>query len=422
MESSFRREQGEVEPFTAELQLVSGNSVPDILTSLCSLVEVNRAVSVAISSVGTLSDQALCALRNDISISSVTLQQLHIDFGQILKSAMDLSTELDPQTNVDVAALFWGNLDEETIQNQHLLEFWLYLKFLPVLPYIHEQYLTQLSQRNFTCENFQMIVKVLKKEGTLVTDTQHQAFFTHLIYAYLSRRDTPDPGCLSNVSNNTEWLHDNLGMCSGYATLTQLQALNRYFANFDSLSLLSPSQAAELTQDSEALNSVNMINMIFAHLEEGDVFRNADEFFATLTQSKESLCLQYTLCTTVGETTPEFSEIWVEASNTSCVVVVHFPHSLDEQLRQLRGGSRVGPACSITYPWLSEEEPLCESFTRACSITYPWLSEEEPLYHFFTRACSITYPMLSEEEPLCELATQPGEEDSQTSLCLLARI
>lgn len=73
-------------------------------------------------------------------------------------SNMDLSSLLqDPQTNVDVAALFWGNLDEETIQNQHLLEFWLYLKFLPVLPYIQEQYLTQLSRRNFTCENFQMM-------------------------------------------------------------------------------------------------------------------------------------------------------------------------------------------------------------------------------------------------------------------------
>ncbi|XP_056605313.1 uncharacterized protein LOC130421458 [Triplophysa dalaica] len=278
--------QEHVVPFTAELPLVSVNSVADIQMSSCSPLEVNRAISVVISSAGTMSDQALCALRNDTIIPSVTLQQLQTHFQQILKSAMNLSIELDPQTNVDVAALFWGNLDEETIQNRHFFQFWLYLKFLPVLPYIREQYLTQLSRRNFTCENFQMIVKVLSMEGTLVTDTQHQAFFTHLIYAYLSRRDTPDPGCLSNVANNTEWLLDNLGMSSGYATLKQLQALNSYFASFDSLSMLSPSQAAELTQDSEALNSVNMINVIFDYLEEGDVFRNADEFFATLTQSK----------------------------------------------------------------------------------------------------------------------------------------
>ena len=28
-----------------------------------------------------------------------------------------------------------------------------------------------------------------------------------------------------------------------------------------------------------------------------------------------------------GETAPEFSEIWFEASNASCVFIVHFPHS-----------------------------------------------------------------------------------------------
>lgn len=61
------------------------------------------------------------------------------------------------------------------------------------------------------------------------------------------------------------------------------------FLQFDSLSLLSPSQAAELTQDSGALESINMINLIFNHLEEGDVFQNANEFFGTLTQTQVSL-------------------------------------------------------------------------------------------------------------------------------------
>ena len=28
-----------------------------------------------------------------------------------------------------------------------------------------------------------------------------------------------------------------------------------------------------------------------------------------------------------GETAPEFIEIWFEASNASCVFIVHFPHS-----------------------------------------------------------------------------------------------
>ncbi len=49
---------------------------------------------------------------------------------------------------------------------------------------------------------------------------------------------------------------------------------------------MSPSQLAELTATSGALNSANMIDSIFDRLEEGDAFQNMDEFFWALIQSE----------------------------------------------------------------------------------------------------------------------------------------
>lgn len=54
----------------------------------------------------------------------------------------------------------------------------------------------------------------------------------------------------------------------------------------NSIGLLSPSQVAEFTVTSGALNSMNLINVIFDRLEDGDAFQNTDEFFWTLIQSK----------------------------------------------------------------------------------------------------------------------------------------
>ncbi|KAL0163515.1 hypothetical protein M9458_039268, partial [Cirrhinus mrigala] len=70
-------------------------------------------------------------------------------------------------------------------------------------------------------------VKVLSREGSLITDSQQKLIFSHLIYSYLSRTDTA--GCFSNITNNNEWLQKNFGIFSKYASLSQLQMLNSHF-------------------------------------------------------------------------------------------------------------------------------------------------------------------------------------------------
>ncbi|XP_042603381.1 uncharacterized protein LOC122141136 [Cyprinus carpio] len=195
----------------------------------CNSAEVNHATSAVISATARMSSQTLCAMMSDGNVSIDKLQRLHMHLRHVIQSALDLSAELNLQTDVSVAALFASldDLTETMVHNLPFVENWLYLKFLPILSYMDDEIVTQLSQMNFTCGAFHVIVKVLSREASLITDSQQKLIFTHLIYSYLSRTDTA--GCFSNITKNNEWLQRNFGIFSKYASLSQLQMLNSHF-------------------------------------------------------------------------------------------------------------------------------------------------------------------------------------------------
>lgn len=62
----------------------------------------------------------------------------------------------------------------------------------------------------------------------------------------------------------------------------------RVVLQFELLALLTPTQAAELTLSSGALNSTNQINAVFDRLEEGNAFKNVDEFLTALSVAPEA--------------------------------------------------------------------------------------------------------------------------------------
>ncbi|XP_077094109.1 uncharacterized protein LOC143746228 [Siphateles boraxobius] len=253
----------------------------------CVSAEENHTTSAVIRAAGRMSTQALCVVTDDRNISSVKLQRLHTQLTHIIQSALSFSRELNPQTDVSVTDLFASldDLTDTSVLNLAFVENWLYLKFLPVLPYLTEEIVTRLSQMSFTCQSFQLIVKVLSREESLITDSQQKLIYTHLIHSYLSRTDTADPGCFSKITRINEWLQRNFGIFSKYATGSQLQTLYSHFP-LDLLRSLSPSEVAKFAVTSGALNSVNLTNIIFDHLEEGDAFQNTDAFFWTLIQSQ----------------------------------------------------------------------------------------------------------------------------------------
>lgn len=57
---------------------------------------------------------------------------------------------------------------------------------------------------------------------------------------------------------------------------------------FESLALLTPTQVAELTLSSGVLNNTNQISAVFDRLEEGDAFKNVEEFLTALSNVTEA--------------------------------------------------------------------------------------------------------------------------------------
>ncbi|MEQ2284215.1 hypothetical protein AMECASPLE_019224 [Ameca splendens] len=118
-------------------------------------------------------------------------------------------------------------------------------------------------------------------------NNRKRAVFTHFIRPFLSRKDLPDPGCVSSADGSQLWLQANLGNFSGFATIEDLQTFNPNFSSAQALSELSPSQVAQLLLSSDISNDTKFIDRVFERLENGNAVDNVDEFFTKLTEQEE---------------------------------------------------------------------------------------------------------------------------------------
>lgn len=54
------------------------------------------------------------------------------------------------------------------------------------------------------------------------------------------------------------------------------------------LALLTPTEVAELTLSSGVLNNTDQISVVFERLEEGDAYKNVEEFLTALSAAPEA--------------------------------------------------------------------------------------------------------------------------------------
>ncbi|KAL1246772.1 hypothetical protein QQF64_034282, partial [Cirrhinus molitorella] len=193
-------------------------------------------------------------------------------------------------SSLDVADGFGAlqALTEENAHNTDFVQSWLCVRLIPILPFITTDFISNLSMINFSCVSYQAIVKTLSQQMKLINGTSNSSIYTQFIQPFLSRQ-LLGPACLSGISSSADWLEKNFGNFSFYATLKDLQTLNGNFSSFESLTLLSPAQVAELTMSSGALNSTIQIDAVFDRLEVGNDFKNVEEFLTTLTTAPEIL-------------------------------------------------------------------------------------------------------------------------------------
>ncbi|XP_076142601.1 uncharacterized protein LOC143124782 [Alosa pseudoharengus] len=180
-----------------------------------------------------------------------------------------------------------NNLTEAQLKDKAFISQWFNIRLGPFLPSVTPKFLTCLTNQSFSCETFQAVVAALSNRSTAMNEEQKKAIFTRFLYPFLSRGDSSDPGCITGTMGSKDWLQTNFGQFSVYAPLEDLQKLNVNFSSFESLELLTPSQAAQLTLTSGALNDTTKITAIFQVLLVGDALENVDAFLTTLSAAPE---------------------------------------------------------------------------------------------------------------------------------------
>ncbi|XP_051570817.1 uncharacterized protein mslna [Myxocyprinus asiaticus] len=165
-------------------------------------------------------------------------------------SNLSLSDVLDVISEVRI-----NRFSPQRLKDPVFIHTWFQGRLKPFLPSVSQRFLSCLSTKNFSCENYRIIVEPLvnaiPRDGKDVcnpTATERQdMIYTELIKAFLSRNDTDDPRCLRDTANSTQWVVRNFGPFVQSAPLKELVTLNRNFTAVDVLPLLSLRQLAEIT-------------------------------------------------------------------------------------------------------------------------------------------------------------------------------
>ncbi|XP_051994003.1 uncharacterized protein LOC127651975 [Xyrauchen texanus] len=274
-----------------EAQLSTGN-LPGLPCSF-SLSEY------ACSSVGSLSSDQLatlltCELPSSASDSAEMWKLFFQKVAGVLENALSEYSNItihnnQPDSHVldAIGEVEVNNFSAAQLTDVSFIGAWFQERLKPFLPAVSGDFLSCLSSKNFSCDTYQVVVKALSSQASLMEEEQRRAIFTEFIHPFLSRNELADPACLSKTPSSAEWLEKNFANFSSYATLADLQTLNENFSSFELLAMLTPTQAAELTLSSGALNNTNQINTVFDRLEEGNAFKNVDEFLTALSAAPE---------------------------------------------------------------------------------------------------------------------------------------
>ncbi|XP_050926437.1 uncharacterized protein mslnb isoform X45 [Lates calcarifer] len=196
-----------------------------------------------------------CAARTNLTMSEATIMRLIEELTQRLNSLiMELSKANFRELASDFNEIFREeestSLTKEHLQDPDFIKLWFKIKLMPLLPDIPPALLSCLSTKNFSCPVYQTIVADLSKHiftSFMDADPMYgQNIYKNFIFSFLLQNNTSDPQCLSSANNSAEWLKNNFGFFSRFATVTEFYMLNPHFSGLEVLHLLTPKQIAEM--------------------------------------------------------------------------------------------------------------------------------------------------------------------------------
>ncbi|XP_057188180.1 uncharacterized protein mslnb [Triplophysa rosa] len=151
------------------------------------------------------------------------------------------------------------------VDEGHVIRAWLDVRLTPLLSSISRNFLTCLSNRNFSCSAYQTVVRELSQHFSSLDPFRQKWIYSFFMYPFLSRNTTS--GCVDAEVSSEEWLLKNFGSFSVMAQVRDFSSINMLFSGLEVLHLLSPEQKAELLLHPEVVGLSNgSLSLVFQSL------------------------------------------------------------------------------------------------------------------------------------------------------------
>ncbi|MEQ2255943.1 hypothetical protein ILYODFUR_019017, partial [Ilyodon furcidens] len=137
-------------------------------------------------------------------------------------------------------------------------------------------------------------MKSMTKELQTIQGIDRKLIYSNFIKVFLSRKNSPEPGCAEIRTGSEEWLQRNIGVFFKFATLQELKEMNKNFSAASEIEVvdkLSPQQKAELIldPDSGALEDANFVREVLTNLKLSGRDEQLSQFFQTFVQISQQV-------------------------------------------------------------------------------------------------------------------------------------
>ncbi|XP_023207979.1 uncharacterized protein LOC111612140 [Xiphophorus maculatus] len=238
-------------------------------------------------------------------------EELFLEMEQNIRHLVDSSLKAyliqgDNQSRADLLEIF-GVLDSLNLgdyRDPTFIRLWFSLKMAPLLPYVAQSFLVQLGNQNFSCSSYQQMMESMSTELQKTQGVDRELIYSNFIKVFLSRTNSPEPGCKDKSTGSEEWLQRNIGIFLKFATIKELKEMNNNFSAIEVLEKLSLQQKAELIldPDSGALEDVNFVREVLTSLKLSGQDEQLSQFFQTFAQISEKKNITFITNAAVRET------------------------------------------------------------------------------------------------------------------------
>ncbi|CAN9510582.1 unnamed protein product [Ophioblennius macclurei] len=194
-----------------------------------------------------------CAAKTNLMMTEETIMKLIVELAERLNLLIkELSTVDFKELEYEVQQIFnekeSPSLTQEHLEDPEFIQQWFKIKLMPLLPAVHPDLLACLSTKNFSCQVYQTIVAALSQYMTFMNTPPMYSknIYEHFIFPFLLYHNGSDPQCVSSANSSAEWLRENFGFFSRFASVLDFYKLNPRFMGLEVLPILTPLQLAEM--------------------------------------------------------------------------------------------------------------------------------------------------------------------------------